>query len=90
MSTTNPGPTVTTEMAEKAITAYLAERPYSSRFKARNLATETLPDATVKEVGSALAEMERHGTLEKISYSSGASTYRPTDESQFRAGEEEG
>lgn len=69
---------------EQAITAYLAERPYSSRFKARNLANETAIDASTREIASVLTDMEEDGTLEKLSYSSGASNYRPTDETQFR------
>lgn len=83
MSRSWSGPAATIPEVERAIGTYLDEKPYSSRFKARNLVNETPLDATANEIASILSEMESDGTLTKISYSAGASTYRPTDESQF-------
>ena len=90
MSSTQPNSADTDSVStvEQAIETYLDEKPYSSRFKARQLAEETTLDATAHEIKHYLSALASNGTLEKLN-TAGASAYRVPDDSQLLDGESE-
>lgn len=85
MSTTptHPEANVSNDEVEAAIEEYLAARPYSSRFKARNIVNNTSLDASVGEIKHVLVDLKEQDEIKKISFSARASTYRPTPDGKF-------